>query len=277
MNKIFKCILLAGLFLLPAGMTASKPANAQFFHQETDIKVQVNDQLMQFGDIQPIVDATSKLQVPARVMADKLGYDLQWQKVGNQIAITIGNSEQKLTLTTGETEAKVNEQPASLDAPARIVDGRVYVPFRLIADTFGSKTQWDSANRIAIMSTDGQYHAPAWYRPQAIAKSYSKVIEARASAYSASPAENGGYTLDYMGNQLQLGTIAVDPSVIPLGSRVYVEGYTHDGLPAGGMYAVASDTGGAIKGNKIDIFLPQSREQVKSFGIQQVKVYILGS
>ena len=38
--------------------------------------------------------------------------------------------------------------------------------------------------------------------------------------------------------------IAVDPSVIPLGTKVWVEGYG---------YAVAGDTGGAIKGNKIDV------------------------
>lgn len=41
--------------------------------------------------------------------------------------------------------------------------------------------------------------------------------------------------------------IAVDPSVIPLGTKVYVEGYG---------YAIAADTGTRIKGNKIDVFLP---------------------
>ena len=45
--------------------------------------------------------------------------------------------------------------------------------------------------------------------------------------------------------------IAVDPSVIPLGSKVYVEGYG---------YAVAADTGGAIKGNKIDVFFPSKSD-----------------
>ena len=43
-----------------------------------------------------------------------------------------------------------------------------------------------------------------------------------------------------------ISTIAVDPSIIPLGSKVYIPGY--------GM-AIAADTGGAIKGNKIDLFL----------------------
>ena len=50
-----------------------------------------------------------------------------------------------------------------------------------------------------------------------------------------------------------LKVIAVDPSVIPLGSKVWVEGYG---------YAVAGDTGGAIKGNKIDLFMPTTDQGI---------------
>lgn len=104
----------------------------------------------------------------------------------------------------------------------------------------------------------------------------AKTIAAVASAYTGSAKENGGYAgLDYFGNTLKVGTIAVDPKVIPLGSTVYVTGYTFDGLPAGGMMAVASDTGGAIKGNRIDIFVPSSGEQAKLFGYQNVTVYVV--
>ena len=41
------------------------------------------------------------------------------------------------------------------------------------------------------------------------------------------------------------------------------------------MIATASDTGGAIKGNRIDIFIPGSRDFVRKFGIQNVQVYVL--
>jgi 3D (Asp-Asp-Asp) domain-containing protein len=58
--------------------------------------------------------------------------------------------------------------------------------------------------------------------------------------------------------------IAVDPRVIPLGKKVYVEGY---GL------AVAGDTGGAIKGNKIDVFM-SSKSQALSWGRRTVKVTV---
>ena len=62
-----------------------------------------------------------------------------------------------------------------------------------------------------------------------------------------------------------LKVIAVDPRVIPLGSKVWVEGYGH---------AVAGDTGGAIKGMKIDLFMPTT-DQAFGFGRKQVRIKVL--
>ena len=59
--------------------------------------------------------------------------------------------------------------------------------------------------------------------------------------------------------------IAVDPSVIPLGSRVYVEGYGE---------AIAGDTGGAIKGNRIDLHMP-TKEAAYQFGVRTVNITVL--
>ncbi|MGL4655063.1 MAG: 3D domain-containing protein [Sarcina sp.] len=62
-----------------------------------------------------------------------------------------------------------------------------------------------------------------------------------------------------------LSTVAVDPRVIPLGSKLYIEGYG---------YAVAEDTGGAIKGNIVDVFL-NSAEECRNWGRRNVKVTIV--
>lgn len=66
-------------------------------------------------------------------------------------------------------------------------------------------------------------------------------------------------------NENDISTIAVDPKVIPLGSKVYIPGYG---------YAIASDTGGAIKGNKIDLYL-NSTSACLNFGRQTVKLYLI--
>lgn len=62
------------------------------------------------------------------------------------------------------------------------------------------------------------------------------------------------------------GTIAVDPRVIPLGSKVYVEGYG---------FATATDTGGAIKGNIIDVYFPSYDECIQWGRKHGINVYIL--
>ena len=63
-------------------------------------------------------------------------------------------------------------------------------------------------------------------------------------------------------------TIAVDPSVIPLGTYVYIEGI---GIRK------AEDTGSAIKGRKIDVYIPELEEALE-FGVKKnVKVYVLGT
>lgn len=60
-------------------------------------------------------------------------------------------------------------------------------------------------------------------------------------------------------------TIAVDPRVIPMGSKVYIEGYG---------YAIASDTGSAIKGNIIDVFF-NTEAEVLNWGRRNVKIRII--
>lgn len=105
---------------------------------------------------------------------------------------------------------------------------------------------------------------------------YSKTIDVKASAYSAAASENGKWgAVDYFGNPLKLGTIAVDPSVIPLGTKVLVTGHSHLGLPKEAFVATARDTGSAIKGKRIDIFIPGTQNSVRDFGFQNVELYLI--
>lgn len=93
----------------------------------------------------------------------------------------------------------------------------------------------------------------------------TRVLDMIATAYTASPSENGGSTRSATGNSLIFGVVAVDPRVIPLGTKLYVEGYG---------FAYACDTGGAIKGNRIDLLMP-SRSASNQWGRRHVKVHVL--
>jgi len=92
-----------------------------------------------------------------------------------------------------------------------------------------------------------------------------KSIVLTATGYSPDPRENGGYTTTATGLPISYGAAAVDPRVIPLGTKMYVEGYG---------YAFACDTGGAIKGNRIDLAYDSYR-LANTKGRKKVKVWIL--
>ncbi|COE92831.1 surface protein PspC [Streptococcus pneumoniae] len=104
------------------------------------------------------------------------------------------------------------------------------------------------------------------------AQSAKRELTVVATAYTADPSENGTYggrVLTAMGHDLTVNPnmriIAVDPKVIPLGSKVWVEGYGE---------AIAGDTGSAIKGNRIDVLMG-SKSKAMNWGRQTVKVKIL--
>ena len=101
---------------------------------------------------------------------------------------------------------------------------------------------------------------------------YKKKITMTATAYSTSPSENGGYTVSALGNPLGFGIVAVDPSIIPLGSKVYVT--RADGSWTYGV-ASAEDTGGAIKGNRIVLCFNGTLSEVNKFGRKSCIVYVL--
>ncbi len=80
-----------------------------------------------------------------------------------------------------------------------------------------------------------------------------------------------GYGITKSGTYAKVGTVAVDPTVIPLGTKLYIE-YA-DGSGAYG-YATAEDTGSAIKGYRVDLFFNTYQECIE-FGRRRVVVYVL--
>ncbi len=94
-----------------------------------------------------------------------------------------------------------------------------------------------------------------------------KEIYVSSTAYTASCNGCSGFTATGINLKANpnVKVIAVDPSVIPLGTKVYVEGYG---------YAVAADTGSAVKGNKIDVFFANKSDAYR-WGRKSVKIKIL--
>jgi 3D (Asp-Asp-Asp) domain-containing protein/LysM repeat protein len=106
-------------------------------------------------------------------------------------------------------------------------------------------------------------------KKKATAKKENKImkeITVKSTAYTATCKGCSGITATGINlkKNPNLKVISVDPKVIPLGSKVWVEGYGD---------AIAGDTGGRIKGNKIDVFIPNKQRAI-NWGNKTVKVKI---
>lgn len=96
-----------------------------------------------------------------------------------------------------------------------------------------------------------------------------KIINMVATAYTDDVKSQGKWVgKTASGMKPQVGVVAVDPKIIPLGTKLYVEGYNDNKI------CIAGDTGGAIKGKRIDLFM-NSRNEALKFGRKKVKVRVV--
>lgn len=106
--------------------------------------------------------------------------------------------------------------------------------------------------------------APANLTPPVSTEKELLVTATAYTAYCKGCSGTTAYGIDLRANPNQK-VIAVDPKVVPLGTKVWVEGYGE---------AIAGDIGSAIKGHKIDVFIP-SYDNAMDWGVQKVKIRIL--
>lgn len=137
---------------------------------------------------------------------------------------------------------------------AIVLDGE-----KVVSKTLVDTVRVEPVHEVFQMGPSGfQSSRHKSFRPHAI-----KTMNA--TAYDPSAGRKNPTFRTATGRRAQFGVVAVDPRVIPLNTLVFVEGYG---------FAIAADTGGAIKGNKIDLCFDRS-DQVRQFGRRPVRVHIL--
>lgn len=170
-----------------------------------------------------------------------------------------GNMQKGETVTVQEGNDGVKEVEYTVYYEDGVEVDRAEISSEVLVEPIDMVIEYGTAEENTAVKNDAEF-------------SYKYVVECLATAYDPSPEENGGYGgQSATGVPLQKGVIAVDPKVIPLGSRVYVEAL--DGSWSYG-YAVAADTGGAIKGNRVDL-LYQTKSECYEFGRRKCRVYVL--
>lgn len=97
-------------------------------------------------------------------------------------------------------------------------------------------------------------------------QNYKRILNMTSTAYAPGSLDNGKWNNQtYVGGIVRPGVAAVDPRVIPMGTKLWIEGYGE---------AIAEDQGSAIKGNRIDLVF-NNRQDALDYGIKNVKVYVL--
>lgn len=130
--------------------------------------------------------------------------------------------------------------------------------------TAGKEAVWSAPTNVTVDTANKRITTP-----DGTTHTYSSVLTVKATAYHRQ--EEGGL-ITATGTTTKYGTIAVDPSVIPLGSRVFV--VAEDGTSWSYGPGLAEDTGGLIKGNRIDLFFMTGTEAT-NFGVRTAKIYVL--
>jgi 3D (Asp-Asp-Asp) domain-containing protein len=187
--------------------------------------------------------SAAALDEPVAVLSSNLNSSVGTVLTSDQIL----TAEQALSQAKAEADAK-----AKANAAAKAEAAQKAAYNALLTDPVATKTVAYSADLVAS---------------DLIKKNATSLGNYKLTFYDSCALCNGNsHGITASGTQMAEGrTIAVDPSVIPLGSRVYIEGY--------GLF-IAEDTGGAIKGNKIDVAV-SSHARAYELGVKYANVYLL--
>ncbi len=179
---------------------------------------------------------------------------------------SIVNKNHNMDIGTSKTVQEGQEGLKSIQVKKELIDGQVFsteiIGETIVAEAVSNIVEKGTKDIVVTSRGDTNYRS---------------AVVMSSTAYDLSFESTGknpgdpGYGITRSGTKARPGTVAVDPKVIPLGTKLYIQSL--DGSVDYG-FAIAEDTGGAIKGNKIDLFY-EDTSIASRYGRKKVKVYIL--
>ena len=99
-------------------------------------------------DVPPIIEDSSTL-VPMRFLFEQMGADVEWDSETQTATATLDNTV--VTFSIDNINAEVNKTSATMDVPARLINGKTMVPLRFLSENMGYDVDWDADSRTAII------------------------------------------------------------------------------------------------------------------------------
>jgi len=143
MKKVFA--LLIAIVLLMTGYCFDADASQR-------IRVLIDNQYMNFDEDPRIEDG--RTIVPVRGIFETINASVMWFEDTRTVLINSGDTE--ILLQIDNKNAYVNKTRVELEVPARIINGRTFVPIRFVAESIGAYVGWDGTTRTVIINTNGQ-------------------------------------------------------------------------------------------------------------------------
>ena len=224
------------------------------------------DDLINIGFTEPLNENTeivvNRVDIVEEVQVEVLEYATKYREDDNY--------------TIGYTETIVDGEEGEVETTLR----HVYIDGELVSSAVIDEDITEPVDQVVVVGTKeynpiddfsiSQLSAPLDLVLDSNGEplDYSKVLTGKSCAYSAKPG-----ALTASGRKAQVGTVAVDPSIIPYGTELYIT--TTDGSAVYG-YAIAADTGTALLDGLIlvDLFMGSYAESCQ-WGAREVNVYIL--
>lgn len=111
--------------------------------------VEFNGEKVQFEQ-DPVIE-NGRVLVPFRFVAEKLGATVAWD--AETKTVTCEKDGVKISLTANVKDVVVSGQSLEIDVPAQIMNSRVFVPLRFVADNMGADVEWDAENKTVKINT----------------------------------------------------------------------------------------------------------------------------
>lgn len=120
----------------------------------TPIRLWVNDHFV-VSDVNPYIE-NGRTLVPLRFVSNSLGQDVKWNGKDRTVTVSIGDVRMVYTIDSTAVRVTAADRTTTIhsDVPARIKDGRTFVPIRILSELSANPISWDKDRRVVILASD---------------------------------------------------------------------------------------------------------------------------
>ena len=120
----------------------------------TPIRLWVNDHFV-VSDVNPYIE-NGRTLVPLRFVSNSLGQDVKWNGKDRTVTVSIGDTRMVYTIDSTAVRVTAADRTTTIhsDVPARIKDGRTFVPSRILSELSANPISWDKDRRVVILASD---------------------------------------------------------------------------------------------------------------------------